>query len=108
MTRRAGHPVGVGDFEWKGRKDGLLLVECWCQADMVLVPPEAVRAGLTGSCDAGCDAESVSGLRVVASDLASRTSVARRDSLGSRNESAPRRVNVRSRWPVPRSQEPAP
>jgi hypothetical protein len=33
-------PPGVDDFEYRGRKDGLLLAECWCQGDMVLVRPE--------------------------------------------------------------------
>lgn len=33
-----------------GRRDGLLLVECWCTLGLVLVPASEVRALLTGPC----------------------------------------------------------
>jgi hypothetical protein len=54
VTRLGGRPPGLDDFEWRGRKDGLLDVRCWCEDVIVAVAPETVRAGLTGSCGSVC------------------------------------------------------
>lgn len=37
------------DTEYKGRRDGLLEVECWCHTITVLVTPEDIREGRTRS-----------------------------------------------------------
>jgi hypothetical protein len=80
-------PPGVDDFEYRGRKDGLLLAECWCQGDMVLVRPEDVRAGLTGSCGAArCGPE----FAASPSSSAVRNSGAPRDSVRPGIERPPR------------------
>jgi len=34
----------------RGRHDGLLDTQCWCQHRLVPVDPEDIRAGITRSC----------------------------------------------------------
>ena len=41
----------------RGRRDGLLDAQCWCQRDIVPVDPKDLQAGLTGACRRlGCSA----------------------------------------------------